>query len=66
MELLNILWNLMFFTSIVYIINILIDLGFKIYGKFYLGEDNIQFTITKTEKIILWFSIAWVLTYVLI
>jgi len=63
MELLNELYKLLFVTSFVYIIHILIDLTIKTYGKFKLNKET-RFILSKPERIILWISISMFITYI--
>jgi len=54
----------MFIASIVFMINVLIDLIIKTYGRFRLNSDTV-FLLNKTEKILLWLSITIFFTYII-
>jgi len=55
----------LFISSIIFIIYILGDLIIKIYGRFALKQENVTFVLSKTEKIMLWASIAMFFTYII-
>ena len=51
-------------ASIIFMINILGDLIIKMYGRFRLKNDT-RFVLTKSEKILLWMSLATFFSYIL-
>jgi hypothetical protein len=51
------IYQFLFISSIIFIIYILGDLIIKMYGRFRLKTDT-RFILTKSEKILLWISIA--------
>jgi hypothetical protein len=63
-DLITEIYQFLFISSIVFIINILIDLIVKTYGRFKLKKET-RILLTKTEKIILWISIAIFFSYII-
>lgn len=59
------IYQFLFISSIIFIIYILGDLIIKIYGRFALKQENVTFVLSKTEKIMLWASIAMFFTYII-
>jgi len=57
------IYQFLFISSIVFMINIFCDLIIKTYGRFRLKNDT-RFLLTITEKILLWFSIAIFFSYI--
>jgi hypothetical protein len=62
MEFLIELYKFMFVTSLIYIVYIISDLAIKTYGRFKLNKET-RFILSKTERIILWFSISIFFSY---
>lgn len=51
-------------ASIIYIIYVVINMGFKLYGRFRLNAET-KFVMGHGEKILLLLSIAYFFTYIL-
>jgi len=51
-----------FIASIIFMLYILIGISIKIYGKF-VENENAKFILTSVERILLWISLAYMLTY---
>jgi len=64
MNLITEIYQLIFISSIIFMIYILGDLIIKMYGRFKLKADT-RFIITKTEKILLWLSLAFFFSYII-
>jgi hypothetical protein len=64
MNLITEIYQLIFISSIIFMIYILGDLIIKMYGRFKL-KANTRFIITKTEKILLWLSLAFFFSYII-
>jgi len=58
------LYQFIFISSIIFMVYIIGDLIIKMYGRFKLKE-NTRFILTKTEKILLWLSIAAFFSYII-
>jgi len=58
------IYQFLFMASIIFMINILGDLIIKMYGRFRLKNDT-RFVLTKSEKILLWMSLATFFSYIL-
>jgi len=58
------IYQFIFISSIIFMIYIFSDLMIKMYGRFKLKKNTI-FVLTKTEKVLLWFSIAIFLSHIL-
>ncbi|MFW6246568.1 MAG: hypothetical protein ACOC22_00130 [bacterium] len=64
MEILIELYKFLFVASIIYILNIIVDLLIKAYGKFKLNKQT-RFILSKSERIILWLSISIFISYLI-
>lgn len=62
MDLIAEIYQLLFISSIVFIIYVLINLFIKIYGRFKLNAET-KFVLTNFEKIALWISITLFISY---
>jgi len=51
------IYQFLFISSIIFIFNVLFDLIIKMIGRFKLNKDT-KFILTKSEKILLWISLA--------
>ena len=63
-DIINLLFKLLFISSIIFIINIFGDFCIKLYARFKVGKDTV-FQLTKNEKILLRLSISIFITYIL-
>lgn len=63
MNLITEIYQFLFISSIVFIIYIIFDLFIKAYGRFKLKNET-RFLLKKTEKILLWISIAIFFSYI--
>lgn len=59
------LYQIIFISAIVYLFNTLFSLLLKAYGYFILKKDDITYTLTNKEKIILWISISIFIAYLI-
>jgi len=57
------IYEFLFILSIIFINYIFGNLIIKMYGRFKLKNDT-RFVLTKSEKILLWISIALFFTYI--
>lgn len=64
MKILTEIYQFLFISSIIFLINIFSNLIIKMYGRFALKKET-RFVLSKTEKIILWLSLAIFITYLL-
>lgn len=62
MNLIAEIYQLLFISSIVFIIYILSNLFIKTYGRFKLKAET-KFVLTNFEKIVLWISITIFISY---
>ena len=60
----NEIYQILFVSSIIYIIYIISNFTIKLYGRFKLDRET-RVVLTPIEKIFLWVSIALTLTYIL-
>jgi len=58
------IYQFLFISSIIFMIYVFGNLIIKMYGRFKLKKNTI-FVLTKTEKILLWLSIATFFSYIL-
>ena len=58
------IYQFLFISSIVFMIYVFSNLIIKMYGRFRLKNDT-RFILSKTEKVLLWASIAVFFTYIL-
>jgi spore photoproduct lyase len=64
MNILTEIYQLMFISSIIYIIYIIMDLLVKMYGRFKLKTET-RFILTSIEKILLWISLAICFSFII-
>jgi len=64
MDLVTEIYQFLFISSIVFMIYVLSNLIIKTYGRFRLKNDT-KFILNKTEKVLLWISVAVFFTYIL-
>ena len=64
MTIINEVYQFLFISSIIFIMNILFNFLIKMYGRFKLGAETV-FVLTKTEKIILWISFGIFFAYLI-
>ena len=64
-EILTELYQLLFISSLVYLLYIITGLAVKAYGFFKLKNEDVKYTLTNKEKIILWISISIFLSYLI-
>lgn len=55
-------YKFLFIGSLIYILYILMNLFIKVYGRFVLKLET-KFIIMKTEKLLLWLTLAIFFTY---
>lgn len=65
MNLITEIYQLLFISSIIFMIYIVTDLIVKIVGRFSQKNPEIMFSMNNSEKIILWFSIAIFFSYII-
>ena len=58
------IYQFLFVSSVIYILNVLGNLGIKTYGRF-VTKNEIRFQLTIKEKLMLWASIAIFFTYII-
>jgi hypothetical protein len=63
-ELATEIYQLLFISSITFILYVLGDLSIKVYGRFKLNK-NTKFQLTSFEKVVLWLSIGVFFSYLL-
>jgi len=63
MNLVTEIYQFLFISSIVFMIYVLSSLIIKTYGRFRLKNDT-KFILTKSEKVLLWLSLALFFTYI--
>ena len=64
MDLVTEIYQFLFISSIIFVVNILGNLALKMYGRFILGE-NVTFELNTFEKIMLWISIALFFSFII-
>ena len=64
-DILTELYQILFIGSMVYLLYIIIGLAVKAYGFFKLKNEDVKYTLTDKEKIILWISISIFLSYLI-
>ena len=64
-ELLLELYQITFISAILYIVYTLFSFVMKAYGYFILKGENITYTLTNREKILLWVSISIFISYLI-
>jgi len=64
MDLITEIYQLLFISSIIFIISVLGDLAIKMYGRFALKSET-RFVLSKGEKIVLWISLAIFFTHLI-
>ncbi len=60
----ELIFKLIIFLSIINIFYVLVNLGYKMFLFFRLNQENVNFNLTNKQIILLWFSIAIILTYI--
>jgi len=63
MKIINEIYQILFISSIIFIIKIITNLSIKVYGRFKLKKET-RFTLTNIEKLILWVSLTIFLSYI--
>jgi hypothetical protein len=64
MTLITEIYQFLFISSIIFMVYIIGDLFIKMYGRFKLKEET-RFILTKSEKILLWLSLATFISYII-
>lgn len=64
MEIYNDFMNIFFWVSIIFIVYVFLLSIQKAFDFFVLKNENTHFTLKKSEKLILWFSISLILNYI--
>ena len=64
-EIITELYQIVFICSVIYLLNTFFTLLLKAYGYFKLKKEDIIYSLTVTEKIILWLSISIFLSYLI-
>ncbi len=64
-EILLELYQLIFISAIIYLFNTLFSFLMKAYGYFILKSENIVYTLTNKEKILLWISMSIFISYLI-
>jgi len=64
-EILLELYKLVFIGAIFYLLNTLSSFLMKAYGYFILKKEDITYTLTNIEKIILWISVSIFFAYLI-
>lgn len=65
MEIYNDLLRMFFWLSITYLVYILIVFFQKIYEFFVLKNEKTYFSLNKNNKILFWFTISYIITYLI-
>jgi len=58
-------YEIIFVSAIIYLLNTLFSFSMKAYGYFKLKKDDITYTLTFLEKIMLWISISIFIAYLI-
>jgi len=64
MDIITEIYQLLFMSSIIFMVYIISGIIIKMYGEFKLKTDT-RFILTKIEKILLWGSIAIFFSYII-
>lgn len=65
MEIYNDLLRMFFWLSITYLVYILIVFFQKTYEFFVLKNEKTYFSLNKNDKILFWFAISYIITYLI-
>ena len=64
-ELFNDFYQILFFSSLVYILWILIIFGMKLYGRFILEDTTVRFTLKKWDRALIVVAMGLFLSYII-
>ena len=64
MDIVKEIYQLLFISSIIFNLNILVDIGLKMYGRFILKNETIKIKYSNAKKIVWWITLTIIFGYI--